>query len=214
MVLSSGATANFVLSSTGVNSTLSMTSTSSLSQTSITLNFDTAVTTILPAGTVFTITISNIQNYFSFKPVNIQMVAFTSDNFAVEQSDAAAVTLVNTITDSSLVVGTSNTATLNGQTIIYNFTVTSPVDLTATDLISFEILTTNNINTQLAFTSSVSCAVGGTGTNCTKGVGNSNLLTVTTGTVFTANVAATVAVSSIVLTRAQDTPGNIIVNTF
>ena len=75
MVLSSGATANYVLSTSATNTTISMTSTTSLSETSVVLNFNGAITTTLPANTIFTITINNIQNYFSFKPVNMQLIS-------------------------------------------------------------------------------------------------------------------------------------------
>ena len=114
MTLSNRATASYVLSTTNSNLTVSMTSSTSLSQTSITLNFNGLVTSTLATGTVFTITISNILNYYSYKPINIQLTSYTSDNFAIEQSDATAVTLTNTVADTSLVVGTSNSATVNG----------------------------------------------------------------------------------------------------
>ena len=214
MSLASGATANYVISTTGANNTVSMTSNSSLTQTEVTLNFNGLIGTTLANGTIFTITIADIVNYYSFKPINIQMIAYTADGFAVEQSDAAAVTLINTVTDSNLVVGTNNANTVNGDTIAYSFTVTSPVALTATDVITFELTTTGNANTQLAYTSSVTCTIGGVAATCSKDIANSNILSVTTGAAIAGGSTVTVAVTSVVLTRSQDTPGNVTIRTY
>jgi len=149
MVLSSGATATYVLSTGGASTTVSMTSTIISGTTKITLNFNGLITSTLSSGTIFTITITSIRNYYSFKPVNLQMISYTSDNFAIEQSDSAAVTFTNTVTDTSMVVGATNSNTTNGNTIAYSFSMTSPVALASTDQVQIELSTTNNINTQL-----------------------------------------------------------------
>ena len=83
MVLSSGATARYTLSTNSTNTTISMTSNTTTTKTAVTLNFNGLITSTLAAGTIFTITISNIRNYYSYKPVNLQMVSYTSDNFAI-----------------------------------------------------------------------------------------------------------------------------------
>ena len=83
MVLSSGATARYTLSTNSTNTTISMTSNTTTAKTAVTLNFNGLITSTLAAGTVFTIRISNIRNYYSYKPVNLQMVSYTSDNFAI-----------------------------------------------------------------------------------------------------------------------------------
>ena len=214
MVLSSGATASYTLSTGGASTTVSMTSTSSTAKTSVTLNFNGLVTGTLASGTIFTITITSIRNYYSYKPINLQMVSYTSDNFAIEQSDAAAVTLTNTATDTAMTVGAANSNTINGNSITYSLSLTSPVALAATDQIQIELSTTNNVNTQLTYSTTPTCTVNGTTAACSKSITNDKLLTVTTGSTVASNSAVGVTVSSVVLTRSRNTPGSIVFRTY
>ena len=98
--------------------------------------------------------------------------------------------------------------------MVYNFTVTSPVALTAADILTLELTTTGDSNTQLAFTSAVSCGLAGSNATCAIDGGNANLLSVTTGIAIAANTATAMDVTSFVLTRSQNTPGTIVFNTY
>jgi hypothetical protein len=214
MVLSSGATANYVLSTVGTNNTVSMTSTTTLAATTLKLNFNGLVPSTLSSGTIFTITISNILNYYSFKSITMQLIVYTSDDFAIEQSDAAAVSVTNTVSDTTLTVGTSNSNTVNGKTVVYNFTVTTPVGLTASDQLSIELVATSNVNTQLLYSSAVSCTLAGAAAVCSKDAGNDKLLIVTTGAAVAASTPTSLGVTSVMLTRCQAQPGNILFKTY
>lgn len=210
MLLSSGANASYVLSSTGTNLTVPVTSTTTTSYTTLVLTFSTATIT---ANTVFTIVINNILNYYSYKPINIQIVTYTSDGYAVEQSNSATVSLSNNAPDTSLVASDNNANTINGNTISYVFSIKTTSVLNPTDLISIELLVTNNLNTQLLYSSSVSCQVNSNTVSCSKDLSNSKLLYVTVGSAFAASTVLSVTVSSITLTRSMDPPGSITVNT-
>ena len=113
-----------------------------------------------------------------------------------------------------MLVGTSNSATTNGNTQAYSFALTSPVALASTDSISVELSTTNNVNTQLLYSTTPSCVVNGTNAACSKNISNSKLLTMVAASTLAANTAATITVSSIVLTRSKDTPGSIVFKTY
>lgn len=211
MKLSTGGNASYVLSTTGTNSTVPVSATTNTSYTTLTLTFSNSATIL--ANTVFTITVTNILNYYSFKPINIQIITYTSDGFAIEQSTSGAVSISNSISDNALVASDSNTNTINGNTISYVFTVKSTSILNPTDLISIELLVTNNVNTQLLYSSSVTCKVNSVTVTCTKDLSNTKLLYVTVGALYSANSVLSVTVSSIVLTRSMDPPGSITVNT-
>ena len=133
MVVSSGANATYTLSSNPTNQTVSITNSTNSTNNRVTLTFTTST---LPAGTVFTIVISNILNYYSYKPINIQLITSSSDGFAIEQSNLAAFTLSNSISDTSITAVDSNTNTMNGNTIAYSFVIKTPSVLYSTDLIS------------------------------------------------------------------------------
>jgi hypothetical protein len=80
MLVSSGASASYTLSSDATNRSAIITNTTNSTSNKVTLAF---TTTTLPANTVFTITISNILNYYSYRPVNIQMITTSSDGYAI-----------------------------------------------------------------------------------------------------------------------------------
>jgi len=80
MLVSSGATATYTLSSDATNRSATITNTTNSTSNKVTLTFTTAT---LPANTVFTIKISSILNYYSYKPVSIQLITTSSDGFAI-----------------------------------------------------------------------------------------------------------------------------------
>lgn len=80
MQLSSGATATYVLSTTGTNQSIVVTGTTNSSYT--TLSFALSTGTV-PANSIFTITVTNILNYYSYKPTNVQVVTFSNEGFGV-----------------------------------------------------------------------------------------------------------------------------------
>ena len=213
MQLSSGATASYVLNSSGTNQTASISSTTNSSATTIILTLSTPTDF---TNTDFTITIKNILNYYSYKPINVQIVTYTADDFAVEQSNSTTLTPTNSLPDTALNASDSNSnTTINGNTISYTFSIKTTSVLSAADLISIELQLTNNVNTQLLFiTSNVSCTVNSNSVNCTKDLSNSKLLYVTVGNTYSAGTTLSVIVSSVILTRSLEPPGNITVSTF
>lgn len=133
MVVSSGANATYTLSSDATNQSVAITNSTNSTSNRITLTFTTAT---LPSNTVFTIAISNILNYYSYKPINIQMITSSSDGFAIEQSNLAAFSLTNTAPDTTITASDSNSNTVNGNSITYVFAIRTPSLLYTTDLIS------------------------------------------------------------------------------
>lgn len=83
MTLQSGATVHYVISTTGTNNTISVSSSTSASYTTLTLDFNGLVTSTLPSNTIFTITVANILNYYSYKPVNVQLISYTNDDYSI-----------------------------------------------------------------------------------------------------------------------------------
>lgn len=211
MQLSAGATASYVLSTNATNQSLPVTSTTNSTATTLTLTFSNATT--IPANTVFTIVVSNILNYYSYKPINLQLLTYTSDGYQVEQSNPAATSINNNAPDTSLVASDANTNTINGNTISYLFSIKTTSLLNPTDLISIELQLTNNVTTQLLYSSSVTCKLNATTVACSKDLTNTKLLYVTVGSTFTSGTVLSVTVSSITLTRSMDQPGSITVTT-
>ena len=80
MLVSSGATASYTLSSDATNRSASISNTTNSTSNKVTLTFTTGT---LAANTIFTIKVSNILNYYSYKPINIQMITSSSDGFAI-----------------------------------------------------------------------------------------------------------------------------------
>lgn len=214
MLLSTSATATYTLSSNPTSTSVPVTSTTTLSATTIVLNFNGLITSTLSTGTVFTIIVSNIRNYYSYKPISIQLISYTSNSFAVEQSNSAAIALANSAPDTTLTAGVSTSNTVNGQSTSYTLTLVSPAALTSSDLISLELATTNNANTQLAYSTTVTCSVNSVSTNCSRDLSNTRLLLITTGSAITASTTATVTINNLILARSLDQPGNILVKTY
>lgn len=71
---------------------------------------------------------------------------------------------------------------------------------------------TNEVNTQLLYSTTPTCKVNSVTVACTQDSSNSKLLYVTVGSNFTASTTLTVSVTSITLTRSIDPPGSIKVN--
>lgn len=68
---------------------------------------------------------------------------------------------------------------------------------------------TNEVNTQLLYSTTNTCEVNSITVACSKDSSNSRLLYVTVGSNFSANTNLTVSVTSITLTRSMDPPGSI-----
>lgn len=89
MTLTAVPTCNVIVTSTSnLNSTsqaLSITSVISGSFNIITFNFSTvsAVNSDQPAGTLFTITVTSIKNYYSFKPIYPLLKVYASDGSSI-----------------------------------------------------------------------------------------------------------------------------------
>ena len=209
--LSAGATASYIISTLGVNQSVPVTSSSNSSYTKLALAFTTAA---VPANAVFTIVVNNILNYYSYKPINMQLLTYTSDSYAVELSNPSATTLFNTAPDTALLAYDSNNNTINGNAIAYLFSIQTTSLLSSSDLISVELQLTNNSDTQLAYSSSVGCKVNAVAVACSKDPTNSRLLYVTVGSLFAANTVISLSISSIVLSRCQQQPGSVTVNTY
>jgi hypothetical protein len=111
MTLSSSASAFCLVSTIGSNSSVPVTA-SSGANTVLKVNFNGVVTSTLASGTTFTLTVSNILNYYSYQPAGISLVSYTSDNYAIEQTPSLSVT--NTAPDTVLAASTSNTNQVNG----------------------------------------------------------------------------------------------------
>jgi hypothetical protein len=100
MVLSSSNVCNFTVKYTtnATTSTQTIIPTATTSSTYLlTFNFSSFITTDLAAGCIITITITSLRNYYSFKPVNSQLITYSNDGYAVEQSGATDVQLTNTV---------------------------------------------------------------------------------------------------------------------
>ena len=80
-------------------------------------------------------------------------------------------------------------------------------------MISIELVQTNNSNTQLLYSSIVTCRVNNINVACSKDSSNSRLLYITVGSNITVNSNLSVSVTNITLTRSMDTPGSIRVST-
>lgn len=132
-LLSSPATAYYLLSSTGINSSATITATISGSYTTLTMPL---VCATLPTNTLITITVANLLNYYSYKPAYFQIVTYTSDNYGVEQSGSTAFSLSNSLPDTSLTAIDNNANTLNGKSITYAFSMKTPSALKTTDFIT------------------------------------------------------------------------------
>jgi hypothetical protein len=133
MIVPSAANATYTLSSNTTNQTVSITNATNSTSNSIMLTFTTGT---LPANTIFTIVVSNILNYYSYKPINIQLITSSSDGFAIEQSNAGAFSLINDISDATITASDSNTNTMNGNSIAYSFAIRTPSVLYSTDMVS------------------------------------------------------------------------------
>ncbi len=90
VTLTSGFTCSLVVTNTSsaVSASLPLPTTSVISGTSniITFNF-TSIATVSadqPAGTIFTIVITSLKNYYSFKPINAQLKVFAGDGSSIE----------------------------------------------------------------------------------------------------------------------------------
>jgi hypothetical protein len=201
-----------VINGSGPAQTASVSNTTNSSFTTIILTTSTGT---LFANTTLNITISSILNYYSYKPFNVQLVTYTSDSFAVEKTTSAPVTLSNSAPDTALIASENNPNKINGNTISYVFNIKNPSILQSSDIISIELQLTNNINTQLLYISSTnSCTVNSNPVACTLDLSNSRLLYVPVGSTYAANTTLSVVVSSIILTRSFEPPGNITVRTF
>lgn len=100
MIMSSPSVCNFTVQSTTNVTTSSQTiipTATTASTYLLTFNFSSLITTDLAAGTTITITITSLRNYYSFKPVYSQLITYSSDGYAVEQSGATDVQLTNTV---------------------------------------------------------------------------------------------------------------------
>lgn len=172
MTLSPSNTCTFTVtdastSVTTASQTITPTSTISGSLNIITFSFATSVTTTLNAGSVFTIVINSLRNYYSFKPITPQLTTYSSDTFMIEQSTSGDVTLTNSIEDTTLSVSsTTATPRINGNPTNCTFSITSPSNMVAGDVISATIESASSVNTQMYFSTSPTCLVAGTASSC------------------------------------------------
>jgi hypothetical protein len=189
--------------------TITPTSTVTNSSTVITFNFSNVVTVDLSSAVTFTISATSILNYLSFKPIYPQISTYTSDGYLIEYSAAGALTLTNTVEDTSLSVASTTSTRINGKSTTYTVQLTSPTALASGSLITVELQQTNNVNTQMYLTNSVSCQVGGAAATCAADSVNTRMVKITTPAVINANSALIVSVSNIMLSRSFDQPGSI-----
>lgn len=105
----------------------------------LTFNFSSLINSDLPAGTIITINLTSIRNYYSFKTVYAQMATFSSDASAIEQSGSTDVQLTNTAEDTTMTVTSGTTTRINGNptTSTYQIKPTSP--MVSGDVISTEL---------------------------------------------------------------------------
>jgi hypothetical protein len=100
MILSPSNACNFTVrlpnNSTTASQTIIPTATTG-STYLLTFNFSSLITTDLAAGSIITITITSLRNYYSLRPVSSQLITYANDGFAVEQSGANDVQLTNTV---------------------------------------------------------------------------------------------------------------------
>jgi hypothetical protein len=82
------------------------------------------------------------------------------------------------------------------------------------DVISTELENTGKSNTQMAFSSTLSCIIGGSASSCAVDSSNSKLLYLTLGSGIAASTNYGISISSIILNRCFDQPGNIYFRTF
>lgn len=88
------------------------------------------------------------------------------------------------------------------------------MSLASSDTITIELQNTGNANTQLLYSSTVSCTVNSVSASCSKDSTNTKLVTITTGQSIAKNTAASVVVSSIKLNRCLEQPGTIYFKTY
>lgn len=100
MILSSSNVCSFTVKYTNNLTTASQTiiPTATTGSTYIlTFNFSSLITTDLAAGSIISITVTSLRNYYSFKPVSSQLITYANDGYAVEQSGATDMQLTNTV---------------------------------------------------------------------------------------------------------------------
>lgn len=102
-------------------------------------NFSNVITTDLASNTIMTFTIDSLQNYPSFKPINSQIKSFSNDGYAVEESTATALTLTNTVENTALVITSTTSTLMNGQSTTCTFQLTAPSTLASGSLITLEL---------------------------------------------------------------------------
>lgn len=124
------------------------------------------------------------------------------------------ITLTNTIEDTSLVASLTTSARMNGNPTNCTFSITSPSNMISGDAISITLQSTNNINTQMYYSSNPSCVVAGTTASCSIDSSSTYLLSVTLGTSLTASTASTLSIANVIFSRSFDQPGLIYFRTF
>jgi hypothetical protein len=179
----------------------------------LTFNFSSLIISDLSAGTIITITINSLRNYYSFKTINSQMTTYSNDGSLIEQSGATDVGLTNTVEDTSLSVSSTTATRINGNPTTATFQITPPSVMNINDVISTELENTGNSNTQMYYSSAPTCTVSGAG-SCAIDSSNSKLLKTSLGSALTASTAYTISISSIILSRSFDQPGKIYFRTF
>lgn len=70
------------------------------------------------------------------------------------------------------------------------------------DVISVTLQSTNNVNTQMYYSSSPNCLVGGTASSCSIDSSSIYLLNVTLATTLVASTAYTFSIANIILSRS------------
>ena len=81
MSLSYSSASFTVTGTTTLSSNIVPTSAITSSETIITFNFSSLITTDLSANSIITITVNAIRNYYSFKPILPILTTYTSDSF-------------------------------------------------------------------------------------------------------------------------------------
>lgn len=103
---------------------------------------------------------------------------------------------------------------MNGNPTTATFTITTPSNMNTNDVISAELENTGKTNTQMSYSSTLSCIVASTAGSCAVDSSNSRLLYITLGTGMTATTNYGISISSIILSRSFDQPGKIYFRTF
>lgn len=103
---------------------------------------------------------------------------------------------------------------MNGNPTTATFSITSPSTMNTNDVISAELQNTGQINTQMSYSSTLSCLVASTASSCSVVSSNSRLLYLTLATGLTATTTYAISISNIILSRSFDQPGSIYFRTF